>query len=208
MARTTGPKCRLCRREGMKLFLKGTRCETVKCAWNRREKAPGAHSWRRGRASDYKRQLREKQKVKRIYGVLEKQFKRYYRLAERMKGDTGKNLLLVLESRLDNAVFRGGFAVSRNQARLLVSHGHVTVNRRKVDIPSFLVKAGDTVSVRDREKSRAMVKEALETSKTRDTVPWLAVSESELTISVVKTPEREDISLPIEEQLVIELLSR
>jgi small subunit ribosomal protein S4 len=208
MARYTGPKCRLCRREGMKLFLKGTRCETVKCAWNRREKPPGVHTWVRGKTSDYKRQLREKQKVKRIYGVLERQFKRYFKIAERQKGNTGENLLLTLESRLDNVVFRGGFALSRTQARMMISHGHIKVNKRKVDVPSFLVKPSDIVSVRDAEKSRKLIKENLEMAKTRDSVSWLSLNEAELEISVVKPPTRDEITIPVEEQLVVELLSR
>jgi small subunit ribosomal protein S4 len=208
MAKYNGPKCRLCRREGQKLFLKGTRCETVKCAWNRREKAPGMHTWRRGKVSDYKRQLREKQKVKRIYGVLEKQFKRYFSIAERTKGNTGQNLLLVLERRFDNVVYRGGFAISRSQARHLVGHGHLKVNGRKVDIPSMLIRPGDVVTVRDKENSRTLVKESLETSRTRDSVPWLSVEEAGPQISIIKEPAREDIEIPIEEQLVVELLSR
>jgi len=192
----------------MKLFLKGTRCETVKCSWNRREKAPGIHTWTRGKTSEYKRQLREKQKVKRIFGVLEKQFKRYFRMAERMKGNTGQNLLLILEKRLDNVVFLGGFAVSRNQARQLVSHGHIAVNGRKVDVPSYIVKEGLVISVRDKDNSRNIIKENLETSRTRESVSWISINEADLSISILKSPTREEINIPIDEQLVVELLSR
>ncbi len=208
MARYTDAKCRLCRREGVKLFLKGTRCETVKCAMNRREKAPGMHLWQRGKLSGYKRGLREKQKVKRFYGILERQFKRYFHMAERQKGNTGTNLLCIIEKRLDNAVLRGGFALSRAQARQLIGHGHLRVNGRRVDIPSFLVKPGDVITVQEKENSKKQVKENLETAKTRGTASWLTVNEAGLEITIVKEPTREEVSIPIEENLVVELLSR
>ncbi len=208
MARYTDAKCRLCRREGAKLFLKGTRCETVKCSWHRREKVPGMHNWQRGKVSDYKKGLREKQKVKRFYGLLERQFKRYFRMAEIEKGNTGMNLLKIIETRLDNAVLRGGFALSRAQGRQLVCHGHIKVNGKRVDIPSYLLKTGDVITVQDRENSKKQVKENMEQAKTREPVSWLAVNEAGLEITVVKEPTREDVSIPIEEQLVVELLSR
>jgi len=165
MARYTGPKCRLCRREGLKLFLRGTRCESAKCAVTRRETPPGMLSWRRGRLSEYGIQLREKQKVKRYYGVLERQFRRVFAEAVRQPGNTGERLLVLLERRLDNVVLRIGFAPSRAQARQFIVHGHITVNGRRVDRPSFMVKVGDEIGVRAPERSQKLVQEGLAASK-------------------------------------------
>ena len=208
MARYTGPKCRLCRREGTKLFLKGTRCETAKCALNRRESAPGIQRWRRPRFSEYGRQLREKQKVKRFYGLLDKQFKLAFRSAEAAKGNTGANLLVLLERRLDNVVLRGGFALSRAQGRQLIAHEHIEVNGRKVDIPSFLVKPGDVVRPRTAEDSKKLVLENLEIAKSRETPSWLTVNQNPPEITMVQLPTREEVAIPVEEQLVVEILSR
>lgn len=206
MARYTGSKCRLCRREGMKLYLKGDRCKTTRCAVERRQYPPGEHGERtRRRVTEYGLQLREKQKVKRVYGVLEKQFRRYFRLAARQKGMTGENLLRILESRLDNVVYRAGFATSRGQARQLVSHRHFTVNGRIVDVPSYLVKVGDVVAPRD--SIREIVKANLERHGFA-TVPWLQISPSEVSVAVVDLPSREHIEIPVEEQLIVELYSK
>lgn len=206
MARYTGSKCKLCRREGMKLYLKGDRCRTTRCAVERRRYPPGEHGERtRRRVTEYGLQLREKQKVKRVYGVLEKQFRRYFRLAARQKGMTGENLLRILESRLDNVVYRAGFATSRDQARQLLSHRHFTVNGRIVDVPSYLVKVGDVVAPRDSVKE--IVKANLERHGFA-TVPWLQISPSEVSVAVVDLPSREHIEIPIEEQLIVELYSK
>ncbi|MHC4600663.1 MAG: 30S ribosomal protein S4 [Planctomycetota bacterium] len=208
MARYTGPKCRLCRREGTKLFLKGTRCETAKCALNRRESAPGIQRWRRPRFSEYGRQLREKQKVKRFYGLLDKQFKLAFRKAETAKGNTGANLLVLLERRLDNVVLRGGFALSRAQGRQLIAHEHIQVNGGKVDIPSYLVKPGDVVRPRETEDAKKLVLENLEIAKSRETPSWLTVNQNPPEITMVQLPTREEVAIPVEEQLVVEILSR
>lgn len=206
MARYIGAKCRLCRREGMKLYLKGDRCRTTRCAVERRQYPPGEHGERaRRRVTEYGMQLREKQKVKRIYGVLESQFRRYFRLASRQKGMTGENLLRILESRLDNVVYRAGFASSRDHARQMVSHRHFTVNGRIVDVPSYLVKVGDVIAARDSIKE--IVKANLERHGA-ETVPWLQVSASDLSVSVVDMPSREYIEIPVEEQLIVELYSK
>lgn len=208
MARYTGPKCRQCRREGQKLYLKGTRCETAKCALNRRESAPGVQRWRRPRFSEYGRQLREKQKVKRYYGLLDKQFRITFQKAERMKGNTGENLMVLLESRLDNIVFRGGMALSRSQGRQLICHGHITVNDKKVDISSYQCKAGDVIGVRDKENSKKEIQENLEIAKSRVVPSWLEVSQKPPQITVVQLPNREEVPIPVQEQLVVEILSR
>ncbi|MGQ9603466.1 MAG: 30S ribosomal protein S4 [bacterium] len=206
MARYTGSKCKLCRREGMKLYLKGDRCRTTRCAVERRQYPPGEHGERtRRRVTEYGLQLREKQKVKRVYGVLEKQFRRYFRLAARQKGMTGENLLRILESRLDNVVYRAGLTTSRDQARQLLSHRHFTVNGRIVDVPSYLVKVGDVVAPRDSVKE--IVKANLERHGFA-TVPWLQISPSEVSVAVVDLPSREHIEIPIEEQLIVELYSK
>ena len=208
MARITGAKCRFCRREGQKLFLKGTRCETAKCAVNRRESAPGVHTWKRPKVSEYGRQLREKQKIKRYYGLLDRQFRVFFHRAERQKGNTGENLVVLLERRLDNIVVRGGFAISRQQARQMITHGHVTVNGHRVDRPSYVVKQGDIIKPKEREKSRKLALESLEISKARAFPSWLQVSLEPPEIKIVQIPTREEVQLPIEEQLVVEILSR
>ena len=208
MARYHGPVCRLCRREGMKLFLKGERCFKEKCAVERRSYAPGQHGKRRNKMQPYGFQLREKQKVRRVYGVLEAQFRRYFAEAARQKGVTGENLLRLLELRLDNVVYSLGFASSRAQARQLVRHGHVKVDGRKVNIPSFRVKPGMAIALKDGLKSNALVNEALETAQGRGVPVWLELDAENFAGKVVAVPSREDIRLPIQEQLIVELYSR
>jgi len=208
MGNYTGPNCRRCRREGLKLFLKGSRCDTPKCALARRDYAPGMHTWRRGRMSDYGVQLREKQKVKRHYGVMERQFRRVFEEANRQPGNTGETLLLLLERRLDNVVFRLGFAASRPEARQLVTHGHITVNERKLDIPSYLTKVGNVIGVRQREKSLKKVQERIEMTKGTPRPSWLEREESPPRGRILALPRREEISLPIQEQLVVEFCSK
>jgi small subunit ribosomal protein S4 len=208
MARYTGNKCKLCRREGMKLFLKGQRCFTDKCALSRRDYPPGVHAQKRTKVTEYGVRLREKQKLKRIYGVLERQFKLYFKEAERLKGNTGENLLVLLERRLDSVVLASGLALSRNHARQLISHGHFRVNDRRVDVASFQVRPGDTISVGPRENTKKMVSEAIEVNKSQPVPAWLEVSGDTLTSKVVGVPRREDIPHPIQEQLIIELCSK
>lgn len=210
MGRYLGPVCRLCRREGVKLMLKGTRCETAKCPMERqdRNRPPGMFAWRRGRVSDYGVRLREKQKVKRYYGVFEKQFSIYFRRAERQRGNTGEMLLSLLERRLDNVVQKMGFALSRKQARLLIAHGHVHVNGRKVDVPSFLVSQGDKVSFKASEKTTKAVKTALEANPNASVQPWIQTDPGALEGLVVALPTRDDVQIPVEEQLIVELCSR
>jgi small subunit ribosomal protein S4 len=211
MARYTGPVCKLCRREGQKLFLKGTKCFTEKCPVERRAYAPGQHGpamARRRKASEYAHQLREKQKVKRIYGVSEKPFRTLFEKASRLPGITGENLLVGLESRLDNVVYRMGFGSSRKESRQLVRHRHVQVNGRTVDVPSFQVKPGDEVRVAPKSKDLLPVQVALE-SKTRPSqVGWLAVDESTRTGRMLERPSRADIPLAVQEQLIVELYSK
>jgi len=208
MARYTGPVCRLCRREGMKLFLKGDRCYTGKCAIDRRAYAPGQHGQSRGKKpTEYGIQLREKQKVRRIYGVQEKQFRSYYDKANRQKGIVGENLLRLLERRLDNVVFQLGFATSRPEARQLVRHGHFTVNGRRVDIPSFLVRVGDIVGVKEASKSSPRLKEIL-SSLDRTPPKWMSLDANAATGTIIALPDREDIQLPIQEHLIVEKYSR
>lgn len=206
MGRYTGPTCRLCRREGMKLYLKGDKCYTDKCPFARRGYAPGQHGQEKKKLTNYGMQLREKQKLKRYYGLLERQFERLYEEAERMKGITGENLLQLLERRLDNVVFRLGFAASRPQARQLVSHGHIEVNGKKVDIPSFLVKPGDVISVREKSRSMELIKNNLEVS--RNVPDWLELNKDAFEGRVVSLPRREHIDLPIQEHLIVELYSK
>ncbi|RKD25412.1 SSU ribosomal protein S4P [Caminicella sporogenes DSM 14501] len=206
MARYTGPSCRQCRREGIKLYLKGERCYTDKCAITRRGSAPGQHGARRAKLSNYGVQLREKQKVKRYYGVLETQFRKYYELAEKQAGITGENLLSILERRLDNVVYRLGFASSRKEARQLVRHGHFTLNGHKANIPSMLVNVGDVIQVKEKSVSSPKFKELKE--KAVNTPKWLEVDMENLKGKVVAVPTREDIDLPIEEHLIVELYSR
>jgi small subunit ribosomal protein S4 len=206
MARYTESKCRLCRREGIKLFLKGDRCMSTKCAVERRQYPPGEHGQRRRRRiTEYGLQLREKQKVKRIYGVLEKQFRRYFDRANRQKGVTGENLLRLLEMRLDNVVYRGGFAASRNAARQFITHRHFRVNGRTVSIPSYSLRVGDTVEVRDSLKEVA--KSTLE-RRGAESISWLSVSPDKLSVAVLEAPSRESIPIPIQEQLIVELYSK
>ena len=208
MARYTGATCRLCRREGAKLFLKGDRCYTEKCAFARREYAPGEAGRKRVKESEYRMQLREKQKTKRIYGLLEKQFHHYYEMANRQQGITGENLLRILESRLDNVVYRLGFAKSRAEARQQVRHGHIYVNGRRVDIPSFRVRPGDLVSVAPKARDMLVIKSAL-ISNERVSVPaWLEVDIEKLQGSVLSLPERDQIDSDIREQLIVELYSK
>lgn len=208
MARYTEAKCRLCRREGQKLFLKGDRCYTDKCAYERRPYAPGMHGRLRKKMSDYAVQLREKQKARRVYGVLERQFRLYFARADQAKGVTGANLLILLERRLDNVVYRLGFAGSRDQARQMVRHGLFTLNGRRVTIPSMLVKGGDVVSVRERNKESVVIKEAQETIARRGCPVWLEVDGAALKGQVKNLPTREDIQLPLNEQLIVELYSK
>jgi len=209
LARYRGPVCRLCRRENLKLFLKGDRCYGDKCAFDRRPYPPGQHGQRRGgKISDYRLQLREKQKVKRIYGVLESQFKRYYELAAKRKGITGVNLLIILESRLDNLVYRAGFAGSRAQARQLVRHGHILLNGRKINIPSCLLKPGDVIEVRNKSRELKVIKDSMETVVRRGIPSWIEVDKEKFKATLKDLPKREDITIPVQEQLIVELYSK
>lgn len=208
MAKYTGSVCRLCRREGTKLYLKGDRCYSDKCAISRRPVAPGQHGQRRKKDSEYGLQLREKQKARRTYGVLEKQFERYYNQADRMKGITGENLLQLLERRLDNVVYRLGFANSRAQARQFVLHGHIFVNGKRVNIPSYLVDVGDVIAVKDKTASKSEHFKALREGAGKVVVPWLQVDYEKLEGTVSALPAREDIDVPIQEHLIVELYSR
>ena len=208
MARYIGPVCRLCRREGMKLFLKGERCYTDKCAIERRNYPPGEHGQARPKFSEYSVQLREKQKLRRMYGVLEGQFRRYFAMADRAKGVTGETLLQLLERRLDNTVYRIGFATSRAEARQLVRHGHFRVNGRKVNVPSYLVRAGDTVTVRDRSQKVTRIQESLELAQRRGVPDWLEITPESFAGRVKSLPARSDLTMPINEKLVVELYSK
>ena len=208
MARYIGPVCRLCRREGMKLFLKGERCFTDKCAIERRNYPPGQHGQGRHKMSEYSVQLREKQKVKRIYGVLERQFRRYFHLAEQSRGVTGEALLVNLERRLDNIVYRMGFANSRNEARQLVRHGHFSINARTVTIPSSLVRVGDKIEVREGSRKVARIADALELSQRRGVPEWLEVQREAFVGTVKALPQRADLTMPINETLIVELYSK
>lgn len=208
MARYTGADCRLCRREGEKLFLKGSRCYTDKCAFERRPYAPGEAGKKRIKESEYRTQLREKQKTKRIYGLLEKQFHSYYEIANRQTGVTGQNLLRLLETRLDNVVFRLGFAKSRKEARQQVRHGHITVNGRRVDIPSYRVREGDLVAVAEKARDLLVIKSSLIASERMEVPGWLEVDIEKLQGSVIAMPTREQIDLDINEQLIVELYSK
>ncbi|MBM4054056.1 MAG: 30S ribosomal protein S4 [Planctomycetes bacterium] len=208
MARYVGPQCRLCRREGEKLFLKGIRCETAKCAITKRKYPPGQFSWGRGKLSKYGIQFREKQKMKRFYGILEKQFRNYFRKAEKQKGNTGDNLLIMLERRLDNVVHLLSFAHSRKSARQLILHGHITVNDKKVDIPSLLVRVGDVIKSKNREKSRKFIQDNVESLKSKKIPSWLEFRQDALEGVVKQLPTRDDISASVQEQLIIELCSK
>jgi len=208
VARYTGAACRLCRREGLKLFLKGERCYTDKCAIERRNYPPGEHGQARPKFSEYSIQLREKQRLRRIYGVLEGQFRRYFQMADRGKGVTGEVLLQFLERRLDNVVFRLGFATSRSEARQLVRHGHFRVNGRKVNIPSYLVRAGDTVLVREKSRQVARIQEAMELAQRRGVPEWLEITPEAFSGRMKVLPTRADLTLPVNEKLVVELYSK
>lgn len=208
MGRYLGPVCRLCRREGMKLFLKGEKCFTPKCPIERRSYAPGMHGQLRRKVSDYGIRLREKQRAKRVYGILERQFRRHFEEAERRAGATGENLLQILETRLDNVVYRLGFADSRAQARQLVRHGHFEVNGRKTDIPSFQVKPGDVISVRDRSRSLEYFKMVAEELKRKQVPSWLSLDPLAMAGRVLALPRREEIDAQINENLIVEFYSR
>ena len=208
MARYTGPACKLCRREGTKLFLKGERCLSGKCALERRHTAPGQHGAATKKYREYGLQLREKQKAKRYYGVLEGQFRSYFEKADKQEGITGENLLILLERRLDNVVYRMGMASSRREARQLVLHSHVRLNGKKVSVPSILVKAGDVISVREESKKSVRIKELID-GMTNHTVPkWLDVNTDAATATVVALPQRDDVDQAFEEQLIVELYSK
>ena len=209
MGRYTGPSCRLCRREGMKLFLKGTKCSTPKCPIEKRSFPPGQHGQIRVKLSDYGIQLREKQKVKRMYGLLERQFRRYFSVAQKAKGVTGQMLLETLERRLDNVLYRMGFATSRREGREMVRHRGVTVNAKLVDIPSYIVKVGDVVQVSpSRNGQKARIKENLERTKDRPAAAWIQVDAEQFKGTVTRVPQKDDIGLPIQEQLIVELYSK
>jgi small subunit ribosomal protein S4 len=208
MARYKESVCRLCRREETKLFLKGERCFTEKCAFDRRPYPPGEHGRRRRRSTGFALQLREKQKAKRIYGVLESQFHRYYEMASKKKGKTGEILLQFLERRLDNVIYRMGFALSRREARQLIVHGHIAVNGEKVDIPSYLVDSGEVISLTERGKKVERVKEAISSSFRPKVPSWLEVDSEKMEGKVLSLPTREDIDVPLEEHLIVELYSK
>ena len=208
MARYTAAVCRLCRREGQKLFLKGDRCYTDKCAADRRPYPPGQHGQGRTKASEYGLQLREKQKAKRYYGILESQFQGYYTVAARQKGKTGENMLALLESRLDNVIYRLGFAMSRAEARQLVLHGHFQVNGRKVNIPSFLVKPGMIITLKEKSRNLDKLKSVIEANAFRQPPKWLDYDANAMVAKVLSVPLREDIDIPIEEQLIVEFYSK
>lgn len=208
MARYTESVCKLCRREGMKLFLKGDRCFTVKCAIEKRNYPPGEHGQRRSKPSEYGLQLREKQKMKRLYGIQEAQFRTYFEMAERQKGVTGENLVRLLEQRLDNVVHRLGFGASRAQARMLIGHGHVLVNGRRVTISSFLLRAGDVVEVRPASRDREVIQVALEGAKKRRVPSWLELDAATFKGTVRSLPSKEEMAIPVQEQLVVALYSK
>ena len=208
MARYNDAVCRLCRREGQKLFLKGDRCYTEKCALERLAYAPGMHGQGRSKVSEYGQQLRETQKAKRYYGLLESQFRKYYEMAVQSKGQTGETLLALCESRLDNVVYRLGFAMSRPEARQLVTHAHFTVNGRKVNIPSFLVKPGMVIGIAQRSRDMEKLKQNVEANAFRQPPQWLEYDRDNLTAKVVGVPQKSDIDLPIEEHLIVELYSK
>ena len=208
MARYKDEQCRICRREGQKLFLKGSRCYSDKCSVSRRNYAPGEHGQKRAKLSEYGTQLREKQKTKSYYGVGEKQFRGYFEMASNKKGITGENLLQILESRLDNVVYRLGFGASRAQARQLVNHGQFAVNGQRVDIPSYLVKAGDVITVRENKKENGAIKANIEANSARPVPAWLELNNETLSGKVVRLASREDVDIPVEEHLIVELYSK
>lgn len=209
MGRYTGPVCRLCRREGEKLFLKGNRCFTDKCAFERRKYPPGFHGpTAKRKLSIYGLQLREKQKAKRIYGISETQFRRYFEMARKMPGNTGENLLSLLERRLDNVVYHLGFALSRRAARELVAHGHILVNGRKVNIPSYLVSEGDRITIKEKMRNNVFVRESFDRKAPEDLPKWLSINKENFEGKVLRLPSREDVSHPIKESLIVELYSK
>lgn len=209
MARYTGPVCKLCRREGEKLFLKGSRCVAVKCSFEKKSYPPGQHGVsQRIKLSEYGIQLREKQKVRRIYGILEKQFRNYFAKADQLKGVTGENLLRLLESRLDNTIYRLGFAQSRKQARQLVRHRHFTVNGRLVDIPSYLLRPGDMISVKDKSKKLLVLHDSMRKVRDEDMYPWLKLEKAQIQGTFVDWPNRIDIPIQVQENLIVELYSK
>lgn len=208
MARYTGPACKLCRREGKKLFLKGDRCYTGKCAVDKRSYAPGQHGQSRKKTSEYGLQLRAKQTARRYYGISESQFHKYFIMAEKKAGVTGTNLLQFCETRLDNVVYEAGLASSRAQARQLVNHSHFTVNGRRADIPSILLKAGDVVAVKEKSAAKDEFKNLVESNASRPVPQWLDVNKDSLQAKVIRTPEREEISTPVEEHLIVEFYSK
>lgn len=208
MARYTGPVCRICRREGQKLFLKGERCYSDKCSVARRSYAPGQHGHGRKKSSEYGLQLRAKQKARRYYGVLESQFSHYFEMAERRQGVTGENLLRILESRLDNVVYRIGLASSRAEARILVGHGHFEVNGRRVDIPSYLLEAGDVVTLSQKSRESDKFKQVIENNSGRPVPQWIDYNRDTLEAKIINLPERDQIDAPVEEQLIVEYYSK
>lgn len=209
MARAIGPACKLCRREGLKLFLKGQKCMTDKCIFNKRKNPPGPPPKRKPKTSGYAAQLREKQKVKRIYGILERPFRNYFERATRMKGITGENLLVLLERRLDNSLFRMGVAASRSQARNFITHGHVRVNGRRVDIPSFKVSVGDSITLGDKLKANKVVSDNIEMAKNAGLIAdWIELGDDGKSAKVVKLPTRENVDIPIKENVIVELYSK
>lgn len=208
MARYTGPVCRLCRREGVKLFLKGERCYSDKCAIEKRNYAPGQHGQRRSKQSEYGLQLREKQKARRIYGVLEGQFRGYFSEAERKKGVAGENLLVILETRFDNVVYRLGFADSRAQARQFVRHNHFTLNGKKANIPSMQLKVGDVIQLKEGSKDSAVIKAIVDNLGTKTPPAWLELDVNNLSAKIVNLPTKEEIDIPVDEQMIVELYSK
>ena len=208
MARYTEAVCRICRREGEKLFLKGEKCYSDKCPLSRRAYAPGQHGQSRKKLSEYGLQLREKQKARKYYGVLETQFRNYFDMATKQQGMAGENLLKILETRLDNVVYRAGFAMSRPESRQLVKHGHFTIHGKKVDIPSYLVKAGDVIALRERSVSLDKIKNSLEANSARPALNWLSVDRAKGIANVISIPSREEIDLTVEEHLIVELYSK
>ena len=208
MARYTGPACKLCRREGKKLFLKGDRCYTNKCSVDRRTYAPGQHGQSRKKTSEYGMQLRAKQQARRYYGIQEGQFHKYFLMAERRQGVTGENLLRICESRLDNVVYLLGWANSRAEARQLINHGHYKVNGNKVDIPSYLLKAGDVVTIKDKSKESEKIKSVLEANASRPVPKWLDLNKETTEAKIINLPEREEIETPVEEHLIVEYYSK
>ena len=208
MAKYTGPACRQCRREGVKLFSKGERCYTEKCALNRRSTAPGQHGAARKKIGEYGLQLREKQKAKRYYGIQEKQFRNYFEKAAAQEGQAGENLLTMIERRFDNVVFRMGMGESRRDARQLIVHGHFLINGKKADIPSMMIKVGDVISIREASRKSEKIKSLVENLDNRQVPAWLTVDKENVTATVIALPKREDIDFPFEEQLIVELYSK